>query len=137
MAAIITVNGKEFPAPQRGLSFIISTNVDSGRNANGEVIGQVVGRNINKANSLEWPWLDWKTWSEMLAEFDDFFVTMTIPNMRTGGWLTVKAYPGDRSAEPYWIDNDPDSDRYKLPKFYRNCKVNLIDCGIIGESTEG
>ena len=66
MAAIITINGKEFPAPQRGLEFIVSTNVNSGRNANGEVIGQVVGRNQNKANNLVWPFLDAQTWAEML-----------------------------------------------------------------------
>ena len=124
MAAIITINGKEFPAPQRGLEFIVSTNVNSGRNANGEVIGQVVGRNQNKANNLVWPFLDAQTWSEMLQEFDDFFVIATIPDMVHNTWQTIKMYPGDRSAEPYWIDPVT-----KLPTHYINCKVNIIDCG--------
>lgn len=124
MAAIITINGKEFPAPQRGLEFIVSTNVNSGRNANGEVIGQVVGRNQNKANNLVWPFLDAQTWAEMLQEFDDFFVIATIPDMVHNTWQTIKMYPGDRSAEPYWIDSVT-----KLPTHYINCKVNIIDCG--------
>lgn len=124
MAAIITINGKEFPAPQRGLEFIVSTNVNSGRNANGEVIGQVVGRNQNKANNLVWPFLDAQTWAEMLQEFDDFFVIATIPDMVHNTWQTIKMYPGDRSAEPYWIDPFT-----KLPTHYINCKVNIIDCG--------
>lgn len=124
MAAIITINGKEFPAPQRGLEFIVSTNVNSGRNANGEVIGQVVGRNQNKANNLVWPYLDAQTWAEMLQEFDDFFVIATIPDMVHNTWQTIKMYPGDRSAEPYWIDPVT-----KLPTHYINCKVNIIDCG--------
>ena len=124
MTAIITINGKEFPAPQRGLEFIVSTNVNSGRNANGEVIGQVVGRNQNKANNLVWPFLDAQTWAEMLQEFDDFFVIATIPDMVHNTWQTIKMYPGDRSAEPYWIDPVT-----KLPTHYINCKVNIIDCG--------
>lgn len=124
MEAIITINGKEFPAPQRGLEFIVSTNVNSGRNANGEVIGQVVGRNQNKANNLVWPFLDAQTWAEMLQEFDDFFVIATIPDMVHNTWQTIKMYPGDRSAEPYWIDPVT-----KLPTHYINCKVNIIDCG--------
>lgn len=124
MAAIITVNGKEFPAPQRGLEFIVSTLVNSGRNANGEVIGQVVGRNQNKLNNLVWPWLDAQTWADMLQAFNDFFVIVRFPDMTTNTWKTLKMYPGDRSAEPYWIDP-----KTKMPTYYINCKVNIIDCG--------
>ena len=127
MAAIITINGKEFPAPARGMELIISTVVNSGRNANGEVIGQVIGRNQYKANNLVWPYLDAKTWADMLAEFDNFFVVAKIPDMRRNGWLTVKMYPGDRSAEPYYVDPVT-----KLPTHYINCKVNIIDCGELG-----
>ena len=126
MAAIITINGKEFPAPQRGLEFIVSTTVSSGRNANGEVVGQVVGRNQNKANNLVWPWLKAETWAAMLQEFDNFFVIVKMPDMVHNDWITIQMYPGDRSAEPYWIDKQS-----KLPTHYINCKVNLIDCGVI------
>ena len=33
-------------------------------------------------------------------------------------------YPGDRSAEPYWLDPETG-----LPSLYVNCKVNIIDVG--------
>ena len=115
-----------FPAPKRGLTYIVSTNVDSGRNANGEVVGQVVGRNIYKLDQMEWSWLSAPIWEEMLSMFDEFFVTVTFWDTMNGKWTTLKMYPGDRSAEPYWLD--PSDDR---PLYYTNCKLNLIDCGII------
>lgn len=122
--ATITINGKAFPAPSRGMELLISTLVNSGRNANGEVVGQVVGRNQNKA-TLSWKWLDAETWASMLQEFDNFIVIARIPDMQRNDWTTLKMYPGDRSAEPYWVDDEG------LPTHYTNCKVNIIDCGVI------
>ncbi len=137
--AIFFINGKPFPPPKRGLELIVSTNVDSGRNANGEVIGQKVGRDIYKLNSVEWPFLSASVWSSMLQEFANFFVTMTFWDMVNNKWKTVKAYPGDRSAKPYWVDSgtqpgdDAPSGWYGdlRPTYYTECKVNIIDCGII------
>lgn len=121
----IYVNGKPFPSPKRGLEFIISTMVSSGKNAYGEMVGQKVGRDQNKLNSLVWPMLDAETWSEMLREFDNFFVVVKFPNMVTNRWTTLKMYPGDRSAQPYEVDGSG------FPVRYQNCKVNIIDCGVI------
>lgn len=126
MAAMIYINGKAFPYPARGLEMIVSTMVDSGRNANGEVVGQKVGRDNYKLNNLVWPYLDSKTWSEMLKEFTNFFVIAKIPDMVNNDWITIKMYPGDRSAKPQWIDK-----KTGLPTHYVNCKVNIIDCGVI------
>lgn len=136
MAALITINDVEIPAPARGLECIVATNVDSGRNANGEVVGQVVGRDIYKLNNLQWPWLSNKDWSDILKLFDQFFVVARIPDMVNGGFITLKMYPGDRSAEPYWIDTEEGTGPYGLTGskqvlWWRNCKVNIIDCGII------
>lgn len=125
MAATIYVNGKPFPSPKRGLNFVVSTMVSSARNANGEVVGQKIGRDQNKLDALVWPVLDAETWSAMLREFDQFFVTVRFPDMVANQWRTLKMYPGDRSAEPYMVDNDG------FPTKYINCKVNLIDCGVI------
>lgn len=125
MAATIYVNGKPFPSPKRGLNFVISTMVSSARNANGEVVGQKIGRDQNKLDSLVWPILDAETWSAMLKEFDQFFVIVKFPDMASNQWRTLKMYPGDRSAEPYMVDEDG------FPTKYINCKVNLIDCGVI------
>lgn len=137
MASMITINGVEVPAPKRGLELIVATNVNSGRNANGEMIGQKVGRDINKMNDLEWPYLDAETWSKILKQFSSFFAVVKMPNMVNGGFITIKMYPGDRSAKPMWIDTGngehggTSGDRHVL--YYTDCKVNIIDCGIIGD----
>lgn len=125
MAATIYVNEKPFPSPKRGLKFIVSTMVSGTRNANGEVVGQKIGRDQNKLDTLEWPILDAQTWSDMLKEFDKFYVTVKFPDMVENKWRTLLMYPGDRSAEPYKVDDNG------FPTKYINCKVNLIDCGVI------
>ena len=137
--AVFFVNGKPFPPPKRGLQYVVATNVDTGRNANGEVVGQKVGRDIYKLDSLEWSWLEESVWASMLQEFSDFYVSLTFWDMVNSRWLTLKAYPGNRTAEPYWIDTgdvaSPNAPTgwygdYR-PMYYQNCKVNLIDCGIV------
>ena len=129
--AFLEINGIEFPCPSTGLEIIISTAVNSARNANAEVIGEKVGRDVLKYNNLHWSWLPGETWEQMLTVFSNFFVTAKVWDMCGGEWKTIKMYPGDRSAEVYWIDNDPTSPRYLKPKNYRNCKVNIIDCGLL------
>ena len=46
--AVITINGREFPAPDVGGNLVVATNVRSGKNANGEFVGQKVGRDQYK-----------------------------------------------------------------------------------------
>lgn len=124
--ATIYVNEKPFPSPKRGLAFLVTTNVNATRNALGEFIGQKVGRDQHKLNNLEWPVLDAATWASMLQEFDSsFVVTVRYPDMVKNQWTTRLMYPGDRSAEPYEVDEEG------FPTKYINCKVNLIDCGVI------
>ena len=45
---LIIINGVSIPAPDEGFSIQEITNVDAGRNSNGTVVGQRVGRNIWK-----------------------------------------------------------------------------------------
>ena len=122
---MIYINGRPFPYPSVGMELIVATMVDSARNANGEVVGQKIGRDIYKVNSLQWNWLSAETWSMMLKEFDKFYVTAMIPDMVNNSWITIKMYPSDRSAKPYWIGHDG------KPTWYTECKVNIIDCGVI------
>ncbi len=121
--AYITVNGYDFPPPKRGVRPTVTTLVDAGRNVNGTVVGQRVGRDQYKLDTLEWPWLDAATWSNMLRVLSSFFVMVTFVDPVINTYKTIKMYPGDRTAEPYWVDG---SDK---PTHYMNCKVNLIDCG--------
>lgn len=123
--AVITINEKEFPAPDVGANLIIATNVSDGKNANGEFVGQKVGRDQYKVENLQWKFLDAATWSAILKEFDSFIVTARIPDMVNNQFVTLRMYPGNRTATPIQFNKDG------LPTMYRDCKVNLIDCGVI------
>lgn len=120
----IKINGHQYPYPGRDLTFKVATIVDSARNTNGVVVGQRVGRDNAKIDSLEWKILDAITWSQILQEFENFYVTVEYPDMVTNNWKSVKMYPGDRSAKVWKIDPNTG-----LPSEYVECKVNLIDVG--------
>lgn len=115
----------ECPFPKRGLELQVATLVDAARNVNGVVVGQKIGRDNYKVNALEWPALSADMWSRILKKFDEsFYVDVRFPDMVNNEWRTMKMYPGDRSAEPYWLDPETG-----LPSLYVNCKVNIIDVG--------
>ena len=121
--AVIMINGREFPAPDIGGNLVVATNVSDGKNANGEFVGQKVGRDQYKFDSLQWKMLDAQTWAAMLQEFDKFVVTARIPDMVNNRFRTM--YPGNRTATPVQFDKDG------LPTVYQDCKVNIIDCGVM------
>lgn len=124
LSSFLRVNGVDFPCPRVGFNYIISTTVDSGRNANNEIVGQKVGRDLIKLNGLEWVALDADTWQKMLRATEDFFVPVTFEDYRTGQPITITMYVGDRTAEPLFVDKET----HKITK-YANCKFNLIDTG--------
>lgn len=124
LSAFLKVNGVNFPCPRVGFNYTLTTTVDAGRNANNAVVGQIVGRELIKLNSMEWACLDASVWQEMIRAIEPFFVPVTIEDYRTGKPITITMYPGDRSAEPLMVDPIT----HKVKK-YKNCKFNLIDCG--------
>lgn len=119
----IKINGVDIPYPKRGVQPVVTTIVNAGRNANGVVVGQRIGRDQYKLNNLEWPWLTAEEWGNILTLISGFYFDVTFPDPVTGNAITVRMYCGDRSAEPYWVDENGN------PTHYRNCKVNLIDTG--------
>ena len=121
--AYLSVNGYDFPPPKRGVTPTVTTLVDAGRNANGTVVGQKIGRDQYKIDNLEFPWLSAAEWSRMLSVLDAFFVMVRFPDPVSNSKKTVKMHCGDRTAQPYWVDDNGN------PTWYRNCKVNLIDVG--------
>ncbi len=125
LSSFLVVNGVEFPCPRVGFSYIISTTVNAGRNANNAVIGQKIGRDLYKLNNLEWAMLDAETWKNMLAAIEPFYVPVTFEDYRTGKTITITMYPGDREAKPIFADPQT----HVVTK-YENCKFNLIDCGL-------
>lgn len=124
LSSFLRVNGVDFPCPRVGFSYTISTTVNAGRNANNEVVGQRVGRDLFKLDSMEWAALDAETWQKMLKAVEPFYVPVTFEDFRTGQPITITMYPGDRKARPLFVDKTT----HKVTK-YENCSFNLIDCG--------
>lgn len=121
--AFIEINGYELPPCKRGVSIVVTTVVNSGRNANGAVVAQKIGRDQYKIDGLEWAWLSADEWEYILTLLKDFFVRVTFTDPVSNKRKTIRMYCGDRTAEPYFVD---DSGK---PTHYTNCKVNLIDTG--------
>lgn len=124
LSSFLNVNGYDFPCPKVGFQYIISSTVNAGRNANNAVIGQRVGRDLYKFNSLSWSMLEPETWQMMLRAVEDFYIPVTFEDYRTGEPITITMYPGDRTATPLFVDENT----HKITK-YENCKFNLIDAG--------
>lgn len=121
--AYISINGYDLPPCKRGVKVTVSTVVNSGRDANGAVVGQRIGRDQYKMDALEWSYLTAEQWHTILSLMSDFFFYVTFNDPVTNERKTVKMYCGNRTAEPYWVDENG------TPTHYINCKVNLIDCG--------
>lgn len=117
------INGVAIPYPKRGVTPTVTTVVNSGRNLKAVVVGQRVGRDQYKMDSLEFPWLSAEEWSKILRLTSSFFFNYTFLDPVTNSWITVKCYCGDRTAEPYWVDENGRT------TWYRNCRVNIIDTG--------
>lgn len=121
--SFIKINGKPYPSPGLYPNLVVTTAVNAGRNANNKVVGQKVGRDNYKIDNLSWPYLDAATWSSMLKEFENFFVTAEFWDMVNNTWKTLTMYPGDRTADVYMTD------KQGKPISYINCKVNIVDTG--------
>lgn len=124
--AFLEINGVEIPCPSTGLEIILSDAVNSGRNAQAEVIGEKVGRTVLKYNNLKWTWLTADEWSLICKLFSEFFVVAKVWSPLENDFVNLKMYPGDRTAEVYWTESDG-----LTPKNFKDCKVNIIDCGIL------
>lgn len=124
LSSFLTVNGVDWPCPAPGFQYTFTVNVDAGRNTDGAVIGQRVGRELVALNEMEWRGLSPDTWQAMLASLDDFFVQVTFENYKTGEPMTIWMYPGDKTAKPLFADKTT----HKITQ-YETCSVHLIDCG--------
>ena len=124
LTSFLNVNGYDFPAPVDGFNYIISTTVNAGRNSNNAVVGQRVGRDIYKLNTLEWVNLDPAEWQMMLKALEPFYVPVTFEDYRTGQPITIVMYPGDRTGQPLKVNELT----FQVEK-YKSCKFNLVDAG--------
>lgn len=124
LSSFLRVNGVDFPCPKAGFTYTISTVVDAGRNTNGVVVGQRIGRDLYKLDNMEWAALRPEVWQRMLRAVEPFYVKVTFEDYRTGQPITITMYPGDRSAKPLFVDKST----HKVT-MYEECSFNLIDTG--------
>ena len=124
MSSFLNVNGYDLPSPRYGFQYVIQTTVDAGRNLNGSMVGQKVGRDLIKLDQLQWVGLDPKERERILQLFEDFFVDVTLEDCRTGQPITIKMYPGDRTVKPLFVDKET-----HMISADEVLAVNLIDCG--------
>lgn len=125
----MTVNGVAWPWPD---AYSVSgaagtqttaTLVNSGRNANGVLVGEQIGRTQSKL-TLSWNVLDAQVWASMLQQFSaTFTASVAYYDMEQGKVITRQMYVGDRTALPLGVN--PDGSWIKA----QQCKLDLIDTG--------
>ena len=114
----------DFPAPKRGISIKIMTTVSDGRNEVNAFIGQRIGRDLQKIENIEWPYLTAEQWSKILRESEKFLFDVTYCDPVTNNWVTRKMYISDREGKPYRID--PVTGKTIV---YTDCKCSIVDAG--------
>lgn len=119
---VIIINGLALPAPDEGYTIKDSTYGKFERNANNQVVGQKVGRNLWKIENLQWSSLTPEQWKAIKTALDPFFVNVTFTNDYNER-MTLRMYPSDRQSNPMKVDANLEYG------YFKTCKFNLIDCG--------
>lgn len=102
---------------------LIATLVNSGRNANGVITAQKIGRDNDKT-SMSWNFLTKDEWERMVRFWDkNFFFNFTYYSDVAGAKITRKFYISDRKRKPFAIDSEG------FPIAYKDCSANVVDCG--------
>lgn len=124
LSSFLNVNGYDWPCPVRGFTYVFSTTVNAGRNANNAVIGQRVGRDLIKLDSMQFKGLLPETRRMMLQSLEAFYVPVTFEDYRTGNPITITMYPGDRKGQPLFVDEIS-----HMVTMDETFSVNLVDAG--------
>lgn len=121
MTALVTVAGIALPEPSE-YSANTSTIVDSGRNAEGVVIGAVVRHDVAKVE-LKWRYLTVSQWANVLSLFNsNFYNKVTFFNQATGAYTTRDMYVSDRKAG-MWRRNPSTGDVMG----WTDCALSLVE----------
>lgn len=125
-------NGWEvLPIPKTGSSFIVTSFVTEGRNAQGMVVGEQIGRDQVKLNALIYPALYAHEWERLLSLLKVGQKTyFKYYDLSAGKEIIRALYPGDRTATiysyaPYILSGESCC----RPQVLSDCSVNLIDRG--------
>ena len=125
ISSFLNINGYDVPCPSVGFEYTISTVVNAGRNANGAVIGQQIGRPLYKFSNLRWVGISPEERKRILKAIEPFYVPVTFEDVVTGSIRTITMYPSDRQIKPLFVDKETHEvtqDEYLA--------FNLIDCGM-------
>ena len=126
MASLVTVAGIELPMPSSYVGLTADL-VDSGRNAEGIVVGAIVREDVAKVE-LSWRFLTIKQWSDITKLFNSkyggqFMQEVTFFNQTTASFETRTMYPNDRTTGgAFKVDAETG-----LPLGWQDCKLNLIE----------
>ncbi len=101
MRAMVTISGHDIPASST-YNATSSDVVDSARNVNAQMVGQVVRYDLAKVE-MTWKFISAEDWSYILKLFlpkfgGSFVNDVTFFNQVTNAWETRKMYPSDRTA---------------------------------------
>ena len=123
--ALVSIGNYDFPEPS-SYSGLTSTLVDSGRNAQGKMIGSVIRDDVAKVE-LSWKYLTVEQWAKInqcfrQASGGKFINLVTFFDESVGGWVTREMYVGDRSAG-MWRRDPKNGDVLG----WTECKLSLIE----------
>lgn len=125
LSSFLNVGGIDFPCPRYGFTYTISTAVSAGRNANNQVIGQKVGRDIYKLDNISFVGLSNAQVHQILSIFEhSFYVPVTFEDQRTGQPITIMMYPSDRTGKPLFVDKST-----HMVSKQESLTFSLVDCG--------
>lgn len=138
-APLLLINGSRMPySPGRDYCANPKNNyaekseqlVRSTRNANGQVIAQKINRRLNKFDNLTWPILSREQVTWLKQQIAGFECRLSYWDSEVDGWVTRRYYWGDFEATPFeWETVHSSGGAIKRPKYYKDVKCNLIDCG--------
>ena len=123
--ALCSIGVWNFPTPAtyKGLT---STLVDSGRNAEGRMIGSVIRSDVAKVE-MTWRYLTTAQWADICSKFESstggkFIQSVTFFNQVTGTWSTRDMYVNDRTTGgAYMIESSGGVSGWV------DCALNLIE----------
>jgi len=124
--ALVSIGSFDFPEPSE-YEATTATIVDSARNAQGIMIGNVILDDVAKV-SMSWRFITVQNWANILQKFNkytggSFIQNVTFFNQATGTWETRRMYVSDRSAKIFKRDENNNI------MGYLGARLSLIDVG--------
>jgi hypothetical protein len=121
MAALVSIGSFNFPEPS-SYNAVTATIVDSARNVNGKVVGNVVRNDVAKIE-MSWKYLTAQQWANILSLFtNSFYNNVTFLNQATNSYTTRLMYVSDRNGG-VWRRN-PETGAVMG---YTECSLSLVE----------